>query len=189
MSAPARPSIGASRSSPSAALIIALTICTASGPRLAISRCERLCPRNAFALPGHLVDEAERQALLGREHGAGQSHAAHDRRAEPAHEPLRARPTRRHAEPRFRKTELDSALGDADIGDGRKLEAAAKGVARQRRDQRNAQARQRLEGAMARARPVAPHLERRRGSPQAPMSPPAQNALPSPERIATRVSR
>ena len=61
--APARPSIGASRSSPSAKLIIALTICTATGPRLAMSAA---MPRRGqrLARRGDLVDEAERERLL-----------------------------------------------------------------------------------------------------------------------------
>ena len=65
------------------------------------------------------------------------------------------------------KAELDSALGDADVGDGREFEAAAKGVSGHRRDERNAQARKRFEGAVSRARPVAPHFEGRQASPGA----------------------
>ena len=67
--------------------------------------------------------------------------------------------------PDLGQAELDSALGDADVGDRREFEAAAEGVAGQRGDQRHAQPRQRLEGAMAGARPVAPHVERRQAAP------------------------
>ena len=109
VSAPASPSIGASRSSPSAALIIALTIWTASGPRLAISAASALGARQApRPSRDHLVDEAERQRLLGREHVARPAPCGGRPSAEAAHQPLRARPARRHAEPGLRQAELDA---------------------------------------------------------------------------------
>ena len=94
------PSIGASRSSPSAALIIALTICTATGPRLAMSARERLGAREALARRG--VTSSTRPSASASSAvniASRQRHAAHDRRAEATHQPLRARPARRHAEP------------------------------------------------------------------------------------------
>ena len=67
--------------------------------------------------------------------------------------------------PDFRQAQLDPAFGDADVADRGELEPAAKGVAGERDNQRNAQSRQRLEGAMSGARPVAPHFERRQAAP------------------------
>ena len=67
--------------------------------------------------------------------------------------------------PNLGKAELNPALGDANVGDGRQFEAAAESVPGQRGDEWNTQARQRFESAMSRARPVAPHFEGRQAAP------------------------
>ena len=66
----------------------------------------------------------------------------------------------RHAEPGLGKAKLDPALGNADVGDRRELQAAAKRVTGQRCYQGNAQTRERFESAVPCPRPVAPHLQR-----------------------------
>ena len=89
---------------------------------------------------------------------------------------------------RLRKTELDPAFGNANVRNRRELEAAAERVTGQRRDQGHAQARERFESAVS-ARVQSRHISSAGSPPQAAMSPPAQKALPSPERMATRASR
>src|SRR5271166_6411975 len=126
---------------------------------------EALRAGHAFALRGHFVDEAEGQAFFGREHAAAERHAADDRSAKAAHQPLRAGPAGRHAEAGFGEAKLDPALRYADVRDRRKLQAAAERVPRQRGHQGDAQARKRLERAVSRPRPVAPHLKRRQAAP------------------------
>ena len=61
--------------------------------------------------------------------------------------------------PEFGKAELDPDFRDADVRNRRELQTAAERVARQRGDQRDAQARERFESAVSRTRPVTPHLQ------------------------------
>ena len=133
-----------------------------------------------------LVDDAERQRLLGREDLAGQRHAAHRLRAEAAHQALRAGPARHHADAGLGQAELDLRLGDADVGGGGELQPAAERMAVEHGDQRLPQPRQRGRRRGGRSAPSAPELERRSAPPQASMSPPAQKPLPSPVSSTTR---
>ena len=68
------------------------------------------------------------------------------------------------------------------------LQPAAQRMAVEHRDQRQAQPRQRVEGAVAGPHPAPPTSRCGGSPPQAAMSPPAQNALPSPVMIAARTS-
>ena len=157
--------MGASRSSPSAKLIIALIICTAKGPRLATFAAissARASP-SPFAVTSST--RPRREPLFGGKHCAPERHAPYDRRSKSPYEPLGAGPPGRHAEPGLGKAKLDPAFGNADVRDRRELQAAAERVTGQRCDQGNAQPRKRFESAVSRARPVAPHLQRGKPAP------------------------
>ena len=138
------------RSSPSAKLIIALTICTATGPRLAISAASALGARQPSPGGDDLVDETQRERLLGVEHLPGRAPCGAPTEA-PKRRTSRCVPDQPGAmpSPRLRQAELDAA--------SRQCECRRPPPVPIRRRRRGPSARR------SRARAGAPALRRRDG--------------------------
>ena len=185
-SAPARISSVARGSSSSAALMSCLATVVATGPRAAIA--PRPGPRRVetAALRRDLVEQAQRKGSVGGNDLAGQRQAAHHLAAEAASPAAACRTSPAPCRCRSRAGRISRPLRRC--GNRRSRRVPARRRARGRSAPRSAgpsgAPAHRRRGGPAGPSP-APWREASR-PPQALMSPPAQNALPWPVRIAAR---